>query len=268
MKKNLIVTIFLIILISNYSRPQFFADSSISEYVIELFICADSLNYLSSVQQDSIINSPNSRLAIDRIARLYYKTFDEDPIGYNIYLEKMYSLWKSHPYVPHTKPGVKINQLRKKIAQKFSIPFTEIIGTPAFIRCKYLNNTSSYINDGILNSNFNFIIEDVLKGSKFFNVNDSITIKMVGDVESPCPVFEENKSYLIPVGTLTGFSQGIFNIIFRSLEFEYDVLRMGKPPTTFLIEKEIIQKCEYFGFSEMEWNQFKEFFKEKYLIFN
>lgn len=268
MKKNLIVTFFLIMLISNYSRPQFFADSSVSEYVIELFTSGDSLNYLSSIQQDSINNSPNSSLAIDRITRLYFKTFDEDPIGYNKYLEKMHSRWKSQPFVPQSKPALKIHQLKKKIARKFGVPFTEIIGTPAFLRVKYLNHTTSYYIDGILNSNFNFIIEDVLKGSKFFNKNDTITIKMIGNIESPYPVFEENKSYLIPVGTLYGFNNGSFNIIFKSLVDEYDVWVMGKPPTTFLIEKEIIQKCEYFGFSEMEWNKFKEYFKEKYLIFN
>jgi len=268
MRRKLLVAILLIIIFSNYSFSQFVADSSFSEYVIDLFISADSLNYLSSVQQDSINNSPNSKLAIDRIAKLFYKTFDEDPIGYNMYLEKLHSRWKSQPFIPQSKPALKIHQLKRKISQKYGIPFTEIIGTPAFIRCKYLNHTSSYYNDGILNSNFNFIIEDIIKGSKFFKINDTITIKMIGNVESPCPVFEENTSYLIPVGTLTGFNQGSFNIIFQSLKDEYDVWIMGKPPTTFPIEKEIIQKCEYFGFSEMEWNKFKEFFKEKYLTFN
>lgn len=268
MNKNLIVTIFLIILISNYSRPQFFADSSVSEYVIELFICADSLNYLSSVQLDSLNNSPNSSLAIDRIARLYYKTFDEDPVGYNMYLEKMHSIWKTHPYVPNSKPAIKINQLRKRIAQKYGVPFTEIIGTPAFLRVKYLNHTTSYYNDGILNSNFNFIIEDILKGSKFFNVNDSITIKMVGDVESPYPVFEKNKSYLIPVGTLTGFNNGSFNLVFRYLNDEYNVWVMGKPPKTFLIENDEVLDTDYMGFSKMSWQDFKKSFAKKYLIFN
>jgi hypothetical protein len=268
MKRNLLVTILLIILISNYSQPQFFADSSISEYVVDLFNSSDSLNYLSSAQQDSINNSPNSRLSIDRIARLYYKTFDEDPVGYNMYLEKMHSIWKTHPYVPNSKPAMKINQLRKKIAEKYGVPFTEIVGTPAFLRCKYLNQTSSYISDGILNSNFNFIIEDVIKGSKYFNINDSITIKMVGNIESPYPIFIKNKSYLIPVGTLTGLNQGSFNIIFKSLVDEYDVWVMGKPPKTFLIENNEVLDTDYMGFSKMNWQEFKKLFVKKYLIFN
>ena len=66
---------------------------------------------------------------------------------------------------------------------------------------------------------------------------------------------------------MSGLGQDGFNIVFQSLKDEYDVWKMGEPPRIFPIVNEAIKNCEYFGFPEMNWNEFKKHFREKFLIF-
>lgn len=268
MKKNILKIMCFIFFISNISYAQFFADSVISDAVIELFKIADNEKKDNLPNDNSNVEDDSTIIDIDRIAQLFYRVFDEDPVGYNIYLKQKFQKWSAVRDLNELKPAIKIRRLTERVAQKYGIPFTEIIKTPAFLRCKFLFFSSSYYTEGIISSDFNFIVEDVLKGNKYFKVGDTITVRMLPDIECPSPEFKVGNSYIVSLGTNFSTGQDSFNIIFHYLVENYNTWIMGKPPTTFLIEKEIIQKCEYFGFSEMEWNKFKEFFKEKYLIFN
>jgi hypothetical protein len=256
------------------SYSQFYADSVISEPVIEFLKIADEEAKLLKETNSHEITREFSDSEIEDIARLYYKVFNEDPVGYNIYLEKLHKKWELNRNSLELKPAMKLHLLVKKIAEKYGIPFTEIIGTPAFLRCKYMNlELSNYkIIDGSNNLNmkahtFNFVVEDILKGHKFFKTGDTIAIMMIGGVESPLPVLSGGNIYFIPLGTLSGLGKDGFNIKFQSLKDKYDVWKMGEPPRVFPIENETIKNCEYFGFPEMDWNKFKVYFKEKFLIF-
>lgn len=42
---------------------------------------------------------------------------------------------------------------------------------------------------------------------------------------------------------------------------------MGKTPSTFAIDNEIIKNVEYFGIEDTSWTDFKKYFKEIYLVF-
>ena len=114
-----------------------------------------------------------------------------------------------------------------------------------------------------------FIVEEILKGEKFFSVNDTISIQIIPNVESPAPKFIKNKSYLIPLNTLLGMEEDTFNCVFSYLHNDSDgAWIMGTPPQTFPIENEIIKNCGHFGINDTSWNDFKKYFMDTYLIFN
>jgi hypothetical protein len=106
-------------------------------------------------------------------------------------------------------PRMKVYYLRDQIAYKYGIAFTEVISTPAFLRCKYIDdNLSSFdtvkVNSTPMKVYFYFIIEEVLKGEKFFKQGDTIIVKIIenplfGGIGDPQSVFEKMKSYLIPL---------------------------------------------------------------------
>jgi hypothetical protein len=116
--------------------------------------------------------------------------------------------------------------------------------------------------------NFIFLIEDILKGDKFFIVSDTVTISTIPNVESPAPTFETDKSYLIPVRPWIGLTEYNGAVTFNYLHEYYDRWVMGKPPKIFPIENEIITNCEYLGIKNTSWTDFKKYFNETFLIFN
>ena len=119
-----------------------------------------------------------------------------------------------------------------------------------------------------LRIDFFFLIEDILKGDKFFSISDTVTVVgVLGGPANPRPHFEIGKSYLIPVRS--GLSSVVSNneTNFNPLLDHYSRRIMGKPPKIFPIESEIITNCEYFGIKDTSWTDFKKYFKETYLIF-
>ena len=267
MKSNFRNILFIILFFTNISYSQFYVDSVISNYVIELFNIADK-ETKSDIEKSNGINE-NDTIAnqIQNIARLYFKIFEEDPVGYNIYLRDKSQKWESDRNLLEVKPAIKIRRIKEKIANKYGVLFTEIIKNPAFLRCKFLSVSSSYYKNTFRCHNFSFIIEDVLKGDKYFKMGDTITVKMIPDVECPSPNFIIGRSYLIPVSTNLGLGDNSFNIIFGSLQDNYNTWIMGEPPKTFPIEDEVVLNGKYMGFAKMDWKDFKEYFKQRYLIF-
>ena len=161
---------------------------------------------------------------------------------------------------------MKVHALINQIANKFGTPYTEVISTPAFLLCKtVLIRFDTLKNNPIaVKKYFGFVIEDVLKGNKFFSVGDTITIRYSYPTQ-----FEEGKYYLIPV--TTQYSKANYNgeISIRYLrEYYLPVMDGGIPAKTCPIENEIIKNVEYFGISDTNWTDFNKYFKEKYLIFD
>jgi len=215
---------------------------------------------------------------LEHIAKLYYKCYDENPVCFNDYVSEEHKKWEqimkdNHYKSDELRPWMKVYALRNQLIKKYGMSFAEVIGTSAFLRCKFIELTFSRYHSVDLNSdfrvhNFIFVIEDVMKGNKFFSIRDTIPILMIPNSESPTPDFITGNSYLIPANTLLGLQDDSFNIIFNHLNNSDDVGKMGISPKVFPIQNEIIKNCDYFGFSEMNWNKFKVYFKEKYLIFD
>ena len=116
--------------------------------------------------------------------------------------------------------------------------------------------------------NYVFLIEELMKGIKFFKENDLLIISMIPNTEIPSPDFEKDKSYLIPLRPWVGLTKYKGEVTFNYLHEYSGMWVMGKPPKTFPIENEVIKECEYFEIGDTSWVEFKKFFKDKYLIFD
>lgn len=277
LKLNCKIVILSFFLFCN-TYSQFYGEEEISPSVLEFMEIANEF----SKSYDPVTNSSNMEFRddeIEHIAELYYRAYEEDPVGFNSYVASKHELWKKYPMDVRSgklrkKPWQKIYNLRNQISYKYGVVFTEVIGTSAFLRGKFLELTFTDFNVVSIDTLFfkahtyNFIIEDVLKGNKFFEIGDTISIKMIPNVENPRPEFISVKSYLIPVKTFLDNEKNTFNMVFGYLQNSYGFGGMGVPPKTFPIENEIIIDCEYFGIKDTNWVDFKDYFKQTFLIFN
>jgi len=271
--------IFLFFLFSN-TYPQFYADSVVSDYVIEFMKIAD--DFAKQNDPEKGVYKIFSDEEIKHIAELYFKCYNVNPLGFNQYVNAKHNEWRKAPYEVGMKsmhirmrPWLKVYKLRDQIANNYGVPFTAVIGTPAFLRCKYLsldfsdyNLTSGLDTNFIKLHNFIFLVEDVLKGNKFFKKGDTISVKMLPNVESPRPDFKICNIYLIPVRCELEIQEGSLNNLFSYLASSFHIYQMGLPPKTFPILDEKITDCEYFGIKDTSWTYFKKYFNETFLIFN
>lgn len=265
----------LLILLNNISLPQFYADSTISDDIVE---------FMRIVNENSKQNDPYKGLQkaftdeeLEHIAELYYKCYNDDPVGFQKYVNEKHQEWKKAPLEVTSgkikmRPWLKVYALRDRIRYKYGITFTEVIGTPAFIRARFDLEYQSKIYITELKSNWSltnyvFLIEEVIKGNKFFRSGNECTISYSPNAEAPVPEIEKGKSYLIPITTWVGQTDYNGEVSFGPLRKYYDRWQMGEPPKTFPIENEIIKDCEYFGINDTSWTDFIKYFKETYLIF-
>lgn len=274
--KSLYKIIFFLFLLFSNAYPQFYAKDEISPFVIEFMELANEFSK-SFDQAQGLYKMEFNDDEVEHIAELFFNAFNEDPVGFSYFIMKEFYEWgarvKESGKVTEPKPAMKRNLLEKQIANKYGIAFAEVIGTPAFLRCKFIRmNRSSYYSPDIKSNysqlNFTFLIEDILKGDKFFIVSDTVTISTIPNVESPAPTFETDKSYLIPVRPWIGLTEYNGAVTFNYLHEYYDRWVMGKPPKIFPIENEIITNCEYLGIKNTSWTDFKKYFNETFLIFN
>jgi len=274
--KTLINISILLIILNDLSFPQFYADSVTPDYVIEFMKIADE--NAKSIDSLGKAHKKFSSEELYHIAKLYYKCYNDDPVGFQQFVEEKHKEWEKAPFEVTSenlkmRPWLKVYALRDKIAYKFGIPFTEIIGCPALVRAKFDSSYHStiYISDLKIDwgvRKFVFIVDEVLKGNKLFRGGNKFVVTYSPNAESPIPEIEEGKIYLVPIMPLLDSEDYNGEISFSPLRDYYDRWAMGKPPKTFPIENEIIKNCEYFGIKDTNWTDFKKFFKDKYLIFD
>ena len=271
--KTLIIICILLILLNNISLPQFYADSTVSDNIVEFVEIADSFTTnLNDYRNPKRVFTDEE---LEHIFKLYYKCYNDNLVCFNDYVSEEHKKWENAPIDVVTgkmklRPWMRIYALINQLSKKFGGKFISITGTPAILRCSYIKlDFSQYsldLNTHFRVPNFIFVVEEVLKGDKYFFTGDTISIDMIPNVESPAPSFILGKSYLIPVTTLLGHQDDGFNTIFTYLSDQQSGWTMGKPPTVFPIENEIIKNCEYFGIKDTRWSDFKKYFRDTYLI--
>jgi len=273
--KTLINISFLLVLLNAVCFPQFYADSEVSDDILEFVKIANE-----TTETDLEYQNPKRKFTeseIEHILHLYYKCYNDNLICFNDYVTDEYKKWEKVTIDVLTgklklNPWMKVYALINQLSNKYGDKLITIMGTPAFIRGKFIvltfsTHTLKDTNTKFRVHNFIFEVEEVLKGNKYFYSGDTISIDMISNVESPAPNFIPGKSYLIPVKTLLGYQDDGFNTIFTYLSDEQSGWAMGKPPTVFPIENETIKNCEYFGIKDTSWTDFKKYFKDTYLIF-
>ena len=109
-----IVLCFVVLTCNSYS--QFYADSMISGYVKEFMRIADEETKTYNGKKDIGLNKEFSDDEINNIARIYYKACDEDPVGFNTYLENEHKKWNFNRNSLDIKPAMKKHLIVKKIA--------------------------------------------------------------------------------------------------------------------------------------------------------
>jgi len=273
--RTLINISILFILLNVASYSQFYADSELSDDIVEFINIANE-----TTETDSEYRNPKRKFTeaeLEHILKLYYKCYNDNLVCFNEYVTEEHKKWEKAFLDVVTgeirlRPWMKVYALRNKLSNIYGYKFISIISTPALIKGKFIELTfSTHILKGTNTQfrvhNFSFVVEEVLKGDKYFHSGNTISIDMIPNDESPAPSFITGKSYLIAVTTLLGHQDDGFNTIFAYLSDQQSGWVMGKPPTTFPIEDEIIKNCEYFGIKDTTWTDFKKYFKDTYLIF-
>lgn len=273
--KTLLNIVTLSLTFCSTSFPQFYADSVTPDYIIEFMNIAD--DFAKQNDPDTGERKFFSDDEIEHIAELYFKCYNDDPVGFQKFIYEKHQQWEKAPLEVTSgkirmRPWLKVYALKDMIRYKYGNMFTEVIGCPAFIRARYDSVFHSSIRISELNTkwtvnNYVFLIEEVLKGDKFFKSEDHCTITYSPNSEAPVPEIEKGKSYLIPITVRVESSGYSGEVYFGPLRESYENLTMGKPPKTFPIENEIIKNLEYFGLKDTSWTDFKKYFKESYLIF-
>jgi hypothetical protein len=267
----------LLILFGKLTYSQFYADSVTPDYVIEFMKIADKS---ISDRNDYKTIKDYSDSTLDHITELYFRCNSEDPVGFYGYIEELSEPFRKK-YLETGKrseqliPIMKVYYLRNQIANKYGIAFTEVISTPAFLKCKYVDDNLSFLDTARIISTsmkvyYYFLIEEVLTGEKYFKPGDTIVVNsVIGGPDNPRPRLEKMKSYLIPLKPfILKFDEYSGANAFDNLDDIYEVWVMGRPPKTFPIENEIIKNVDYFGIKDTSWADFKKYFKETFMIFD
>jgi len=274
--KTLINIFSLLLIFTSSSFSQFYADSVLADDVVEFVNIANEKTVNIDIYNRSKVEFTDDEL--EHLRKLYYKCYSFHLVCLNEYMAEEQKKWEKAFLNVATgkmklRPWMRVYTLRDQLIKKYGLNFISIIGTPAFLRCRYIDLIFSKYhmietNMNLNVHNFAFFVEDVIKGNKYFKIGDTISVQMIPNDESPAPSFIQGESYLIPLTTLLGIQDDAFNTIFVFLSNKQDAWEMGKQPKTFPIENEIIKNCEYFGVKDTSWSDFKKYFKEKYLVFD
>ena len=269
-------TFTILFILSTQSFPQFYADSVLADEIVEFVNIANE-----KAGNFYLYDRPNIEFTDDELEYLldlYYKCYSFYPVCFNDYMAEEHKKWeKASLNVPKAelklRPWLRIYALVDELSETYGSKFITITGTPAIIKCKYIElSYSTHILKGTDTKfrvhNFIFVVEEVLKGDNYFQPGDIFSVDMIPNIESPAPSFIPEKSYFLPVTTIMGHQDDAFNTVFVYLVNEEDRLKMGQPPQTFPIENGIINNCEYFGISDTSWTDFKIYFRETYMIFD
>lgn len=256
------------------SFPQFYADSVLADEVVEFVNIANVKAGNFNLYERPEIEFTDDEL--EHLLDLYYNCYSIYPVCFNDYMAEEHKKWeKAFLNVAKGKmklrPWLRIYALVDELSEEYGRKFITINGTPAFLRCKYIRlDFSQYAlnaNTKFRVHNFVFVVEEVLKGVKYFQTGDTFSVEMITNVESPAPSFIPDKSYFLPVTTILGHQDDAFNTVFVYLANEEDGWKMGRPPQTFPIENEIVKNVDYFGVKDTSWTDFKKYFKQTYLVF-
>lgn len=220
--------------------------------------------------QNEVIKIKDSDL--EKAKQLLYEAYAYAPIEFENGLLKWTEKWLSTAIKgvkpPNgIKPGTRLQNVKKKLAEKYGWEYVRFLETPYFIKFKILMISHSFYNikrtfrNGrkIMIPKINLVVKilDVVKGKKFYSSGDTITISYLPVQFSnyPSPKFEINQIYAAP---LEHWSK---NPSYKEL-----MLRLNGLHTLYKVENNIVYSPLTPKKSPLiTWDEFKSRFNHKYL---
>ncbi len=259
--------VFILMGFSGLIFPQFYTEKEISPSVLEFMKIVEETAQFYDDKQGLLKSFSDEEL--NHITKLYFKVYDEDPVGLSKYIGIKKKEWdkemkESNGTFKELKPAGKKNILKQQIRKKYGGKFTEIISTPAFIRGKV-------ISIGRQDSQFDLTVyvEEVLKGEKFFTKGTTITISYSMDWGLGND-YQVNKSYLFPLRPWLSLREYKGEITLQWLFYkgENRIPFEGKIEEVYPIENESVYSKEDFFDTGIwtPWETFKEHFNSTYMI--
>jgi len=204
---------------------------------------------------------------LDDVIKKMYAAIEDDPEGYTNYLHREYREWLRD--VKEKKlDGNKLTLgniegvIKMKIKKKYSYNFLTLITTPYFLRVRITDKSPDVYIDTQGGSHDIFVlrgkIEEILKGRKRFNEGEYISFMHGNNLTKCLRNYEIGQSYFVPFTVST-----LENSNYEGLIKQWFVCKGD-----YLVEKETIKIPEnYFEIAEeINWDEFKEQFIDKYII--
>ncbi len=265
--KILLKTLFLVFSFTVFIFPQFYAAEETSPYVVEFMrLAEETAKYFDKYEG---LKTSFDKNEMERIVQIYYKSINEDPVGYNLYLNQNHQEWqdriKNSNYTSEElKPAVKLRILKEEMSKTYGEKYIRLISIPVIARAKVISkNESTYVSfEGLKTRQTNIIvnIEDVLKGQSFINPGSDIVISYLNWwIEDVNKKFEIGKSYMILLRPWIGLK-----------EYKGEITLHVLPDNNFgfysIQNANVIGTDNYFETREIvSWKSFKEYFKNAYM---
>lgn len=274
MKKYLLFCLGITVLIScnvNSADESLRGDEKYSKAVVDFF---DTVYEYYSFYNDSLgWQKDFSKQEIDLIAEKYFIVNYHFPADFFLYHKEVYTEWekevRDNGYNNvHKRPAIILRIIREKISEFYSDSFSELLQVPYLLRVKLVRFEKSVYYakpDSMVVPQFDMvlIVEEIVKGSDYFSVNDTITVSYFshwfhGARENQR--FEIDSTYFLPVDLFRIEDKNTYQYKIRMLpDFNYAVYP--------IVNGEVLTPGNYFGVGEItEWEKFKKYMKEKYLF--
>lgn len=278
MRLTKIITL-LIFLILTFVQFVSYAQQhdSVSEDVKSYWKLMDQFS--SRYKNKNDISKKFSDEEIDTLTISYYRVISEDPIGMMNEFEHKFQKWDSvtnaiHGLPKDDPPGVKLRKTRDIIASKFGKNFANIISVPFYLKVKIIEDSSS-VYEGLIDSkrgyiarnifktrqsNITAIVEEIIKGNKFFKEGQKITIGYLPFwTAGSSKHFENGKTYFVPLK--------LWDSRYSHSQFTINILPDNNYAIYPIERNTISTPNNYFRFgNSTNWNEFKKEFMQKYIL--
>ncbi|MGE5351035.1 MAG: hypothetical protein ACM3P0_03070 [Acidobacteriota bacterium] len=256
----------------NITQPAPVTTEIYSFEVIDFFKTVEQ--YSQFFDLESGFTKTFSKEELHDFARKYYLAIANDPIGYEIYGNKLYQVWmeelKANGMKPtRVSPGALTLLLLKQVGELYSPQFSRMIEVPFFVCGKIVaredtisTDTTHHIN--LRQTNLYIQVDEVIKGNKFFKVNDTLIIIYMNlwyDYSlNPTTYFTVGRRFFFPLWYRLFADDSTYLLAMYYLEEE--------SPGGYLIENNrILIPEDYFGLGkDLSWPEFKDYVKTNFIL--
>jgi hypothetical protein len=207
------------------------------------------------------------------ISKKWYNAIYNNPVGTDLYFHKLHYEWETKVKVEREKylnrrPGLQLGRLSRMITEYTSPAFSELLRVPYLFRVKVIRFDESYYYSKDLKSNMRQTdmivkIKDILKGKEYFTIGDSIKVSFFGHWfhgASEEQYFKVDSIYFLPVN--------LFRIEDKdTYQYKIQMLQDNNFAVYPIIDEIVYTPKDFFGIGEhSNWDEFKNFIKENYVI--